>query len=122
MKSTNGSIRSYSIGFILSLILTLGSYFTVISYMNSWIESFPVELIIALVMCFAVAQLFVQLIFFLHLGFEKGTKWNLLFFVLTVGIILIIVLGTIWIMYHLNYNMMPHQMEEYLLWKEGIHR
>jgi cytochrome o ubiquinol oxidase operon protein cyoD len=94
----------------------------VVTQMGSRDRFLSLEIIIALVLSFAVMQLFVQLIFFLHLGFEKGPKWNLVFFVSTVGIILIIVLGTLWIMYHLNYNMMPKQMEEYLLWKEGIHR
>ncbi|TXI34622.1 MAG: cytochrome o ubiquinol oxidase subunit IV [Niabella sp.] len=116
MKNTHGSVRSYLIGFGISLVLTIGSYLLVV---GGW--QMPLEILIALVLCFAVMQLFVQLIFFLHLGFEKGPKWNLAFFISTVGIILLIVLGSLWIMYHLNYNMMPKQMNEYLIWKEGIH-
>lgn len=122
MKNTHGSVRSYLFGFAISLALTLGSYYAVVAHINSGRSLFSQELLILLVLCFAVMQLFVQLIFFLHLGFEKGPKWNLAFFISTVGIILIIVLGSIWIMYHLNYNMMPKQMEDYIIWKEGIHK
>lgn len=116
MKKTQGSVRSYLIGFGASLVLTIASYLLVV---GGW--QMPIEILIALVICFAVMQLFVQLIFFLHLGFEKGPRWNLAFFISTVAIILLIVLGSLWIMYHLNYNMMPRQMNEYIIWKEGIH-
>ncbi len=117
MKKTQGSVKSYLIGFGTSLVLTAASYLLVV---GGW--EISIEILIALVMCLAVMQLFVQLIFFLHLGFERGPKWNLAFFISTVGIILLIVLGSLWIMYHLNYNMMPKQMNEYIMWKEGIHQ
>ncbi len=116
MRNIHGSIRSYLIGFAISLALTLGSYLSVVGGLL-----IPQNILIALVLSLAVMQLFVQLVFFLHLGLERGPKWNLIFFASTVGIILLIVLGSLWIMYHLNYNMMPKQMNEYIIWKEGIH-
>lgn len=118
MTNKVGSVRSYVFGFVFSIGLTLLSFGAYSFYQNSQAISF--EIIIALLLSLAILQLFIQLIFFLHLGHEKGPRWNLVFLISTVSIFVMVVVGSLWIMYHLNYNMMPHQMEEYLIWKEGI--
>ena len=115
-KNHFGSINSYILGFVLSLLTTLGSYFLVTS--NILENSFLITAVLTL----AVAQLIVQLFFFLHLGQEKKPHWQLMFFIATVGIILLVVVGSIWIMHHLNYNMMPTQMDQFLLKDEGMQK
>lgn len=120
-KFIHGSIASYFNGFLISLFLTIVAYIATVLHINSGHGVIPHDIIIALVLCLAVLQLFVQLILFLHLGSEKGSQWNLVFFISTASIIILVVLGSLWIMYHLNYNMMPRQMEEYLIWNEGMH-
>lgn len=55
---------------------------------------------------FAVAQLFTQVIFFLHLPAKEKPYWNILVFVYTLLIVAFLVIGSMWIMYHLNMNMM----------------
>jgi len=121
MEHAHGSIKSYITGFVISLILTGISYMAVMNFMSP--ESvFSLEIVIALVMSLAVLQMFVQLIYFLHLGSKNSPKWNLLFFISTVLVVLIVVVGSLWIMYHLNYNMMPQEMEMKILEKERIHR
>ena len=114
-----GTLRSYIIGFVLSLIFTLGAYGSVVSF-QSGSTIFTQELVVAIVLCFALLQLLVQLIFFLHLGKESNPKWNLGIFISTIAIVLIVVIGSIWIMTHLNYNMMPEHMEEFLIHDEGF--
>jgi cytochrome o ubiquinol oxidase operon protein cyoD len=52
-------------------------------------------------------QAAVQFIFFLDLWREEGSRWNLGIFIATVLTILTVILFSIWIMYHLNSNMMP---------------
>jgi len=104
------SIVPYVTGFILSIILTLLAYWIVAG--GAYEKRFIVAVIIAL----AILQLFVQLYFFLHLGEEMRPRWRLLtlgFGALVVGII---VLGSLWIMDNLNYNMMhsPEKMETYM--------
>lgn len=118
---SHGSITAYTIGFVLSLICTLIAYGVVEIHRNSGRGLLSHELIIPLLLSLAVLQLFVQLIFFLHLKINKKDPWSLIFLASTVSIILVVVLASLWIMYHLNYNMMPQQMEEYLLWREGMH-
>jgi cytochrome o ubiquinol oxidase operon protein cyoD len=115
-KSTQhfGSIASYVAGLVLSLITTLCSYLVVTSHL---VEG---NALLVSVLIFAFTQLIVQLLFFLHLAQESRPRWNLVFFVATVGMMLIVVLGSIWIMDHLNHNMMPTQMDQYLIRDEGM--
>ena len=62
----------------------------------------------------AVVQLVVQLVFFLHLGRERQPRWNLLAFAFMAIVLLILVLGSLWIMNNLNYHMTQTDMLHYL--------
>jgi len=104
----------YIIGFLLSIILTVSAYVTVVDNLLSGFT-----LVVGIIVL-AIIQLVVQLVFFLHLAQEKRPRWNLSFFIATVGTILIIVIGSIWIMTHLNYNMTPKQMRQYVQSQDGI--
>lgn len=99
-SNSHGTYKSYILGFILSIALTLLSYFAATS------GSFTVAITYGLITLLAVAQLFVQLIFFLHLNSSEGGKWNLASFVFTVLIVAILVIGSLWVMHNMNYNMM----------------
>lgn len=93
-------LRMRTIGFIASLVLTLAAYFIILRP-----ELFPYNNLAILTL--ACLQGGVQYLFFLSLGKEKGIPWNLIVFLSTLGIIFIIVFFSIWIMHHLDYNMMP---------------
>ena len=99
----HGSYKSYIIGFILSIILTVIPYKIVV---DGLLDS-DLQTIIAITI-FALGQFLVQVIFFLHLGDEAKPRWNLLAFIFTIIVIAILVAGSLWIMYNLNYNMMDH--------------
>lgn len=93
----SGSIRSYSIGFGLSLVLTLAAYLLASRHASGgW------ALVITLA-ALAVTQLTVQLIFFLHLGRESKPRWNLTVFAFALMVVVILVFGSLWIMKNLNY-------------------
>jgi cytochrome o ubiquinol oxidase subunit IV len=106
------TIKPYIIGFVLSLVLTFGAYFVV-----DLRQQLPIttELVITSILVLAVLQLLVQLFFFLHMGQEKKPRWNMVVFLSFIGLILLIVISSIWIMYHLNYNMVPQDMEKKIL-------
>lgn len=107
--------KSYVVGFILSVVITLMAYFFVTNHL--W----PKEALIYIVMGLAIVQLIVQLVFFLHLG--RGGGWKLATFFLAVLVVLIVVVGSLWIMNNLDYNMMhmnPEQMNQYMQQNEGI--
>lgn len=104
-----GSVKSYSIGFGLAIIFTLAAYLTVVS---GWFSQVGAITIIAVL---AALQLVVQLVFFLHLG-RDGVKWKAAAFYMMFIILVLIVGGSLWIMYNLDYNMMSSEaMQEYML-------
>lgn len=98
--ASHGSLKTYLIGFILSIILTVIPFALVMKGTSS--ASMTVSIVIA---C-AVIQILVHLICFLHMNTSSAERWNLVAFVFTVVIIGIVVVGSLWIMYNLNINMM----------------
>jgi cytochrome o ubiquinol oxidase operon protein cyoD len=107
--------RSYVTGFVLSVLITLMAYFFVVNHL--W----PKEALTYIIMGLAVVQLGVQLVFFLHLG--RGGVWKLVTFAFALLVVLIVVIGSLWIMHNLDYNMMhmnPEQMQQYMKEHEGI--
>jgi cytochrome o ubiquinol oxidase operon protein cyoD len=101
-EAGHSTLKSYIIGFILSIALTLIPYAIVVHHMLTG------DALVIAVILLAVAQLFVQLVFFLHLSAAPEQRWNLLTFAFTVLILAILVIGSLWIMWNLNYNMMDH--------------
>ena len=115
VRRTKSKYTSYVIGFVLSIITTLLAYVFVVN------ELWPKELLVYIILAIAVVQLVVQMVFFLHIG--RGSRWKAITFYFTLLIILIVVVGTIWIMNNLDYNMMrmtPDQMKEYMHKNQGI--
>ena len=97
--SSYGTIKSYIIGFILSIVITVMA-FLLVSF-----KPFPTEIIYIVIATLAILQLYVQLVFFLHLNTRSEGRWNLLVFLFSLIVVLIIIFGSIWIMINLNYNM-----------------
>lgn len=112
---THSPYTAYVVGFVLSVITTFVAYFLVVS------NALPTQLLIYTVLAIAVVQLIVQVVFFLHIG--RGSKWKLATFFFTIFIVVLVVVGSIWIMDNLNYNMMkmtPDQQRQYMSEHEGI--
>lgn len=113
---------AYITGFILSIIITLTAYLLVMQHVTSHHLEIAHKILISIIVITALLQLLTQSVFFLHLGQEKKPHWNLMIFIFTVLIIIIIVGGSLWIMQHLNYNMNPSDMDKYLIHDEGIRK
>ncbi|MFM4962188.1 cytochrome o ubiquinol oxidase subunit IV [Aeromonas bivalvium] len=99
--ASHGSAKSYLIGFVLSVILTAIPFWLVMEGTASH------GVILGAVVASAVVQIFVHLVYFLHMNTSSEERWNLTALVFTVLIIAIVVGGSLWIMYNLNINMMP---------------
>jgi len=110
----HGTLLSYIWGFASSIVLTLVAYVLTEIHVNSIHEAIPHEILIPVILTLAVIQLAVQLIFFLHLGAEKGSRSQLAIFIATIIIVLLIVVSSIWIMSNLNANMTPDQINLYM--------
>lgn len=113
---TEGSLKLPAYGLVFSLALTLGAYAAVTGH---WLSG---RTLAAAILGLALAQLIVQMTCFLDLGFGAGSRWRLLTFAATVGLVAVIVIGSIWIMAHLNYSMMasPDAMREYIESQQGF--
>ena len=98
--NAHGSLKSYIVGFALSLILTLLSFGCVMS------GAVPQHLVVPGLVVFCVAQLLVQLVFFLHMSAAPGQRDNLSIGVFTLLIIAIAVVGSLWVMHNMNLYMM----------------
>jgi cytochrome o ubiquinol oxidase operon protein cyoD len=93
------TLRGYLIGFISSAALTLFA-FALVHW--SLLRDFHLYGALAVL---ALAQVVVQALCFLRLNASAEGRWNLLPFLFTLMIIVILAGGSLWIMYNLNYNM-----------------
>jgi cytochrome o ubiquinol oxidase subunit IV len=100
-QGAHGSLRGYIIGYVSAIALTIAA-FTVAP--STGMAPFSIEAALAVL---AIAQMLVHLIFFLHINTAPSQKTNILAFTATMLIIAIVVIGSIWIMGHLNRNMVP---------------
>ncbi|WP_256759227.1 cytochrome o ubiquinol oxidase subunit IV [Cohnella sp. WQ 127256] len=88
----HGSLKSYVIGFILSLVLTA---IPLIIVLNDMLEGTAATVVL---LGFAILQFVVQLVYFMHLKEEGKPRYNLMVLILGLIIVLTIVAGSIWIM------------------------
>jgi cytochrome o ubiquinol oxidase subunit IV len=93
-------LQSYVTGALLALALTLAPFAMVMSGASG-------ASAVAAIFGFAVIQMVVHLVFFLHLGRSPDQRWNRAALIFTVLIVGILVGGSYWVMYHLDHNMMP---------------
>ena len=108
--SRHGSTAALVVGFVLCLLFTAAAYLTVISPGFDRGES------LIMLVTFGVAQLLTQLFFFLHIGTRSQPRTNLIAFVFTLFILVLLVGGSLWIMQNLKHNMAPSSaMEAYML-------
>jgi cytochrome o ubiquinol oxidase operon protein cyoD len=98
------------IGFILSSILTLVSFGVVMT------DLVPHSMRLSCIVGLAVVQLWVQLVYFLHMGSAPDQRHNTAIFTCTALLIVIVVAGSLWVMHNANVNMMPMPMAAEHAW------
>jgi cytochrome o ubiquinol oxidase operon protein cyoD len=125
---TIGSVKTYAAGFVMSIALTLLSFGVVQIHIDAGHETFSHRSLAIVIFVFAITQLAVQLVFFLHLGREKKPYGQSLIFMFTAFIITLLVVGSLWIMANLDYShggahSLPSQeTDTQIIHDEGIHR
>jgi cytochrome o ubiquinol oxidase operon protein cyoD len=99
-EGAHGGAGSYLIGFVLAVGLTVVPFYAV---MNGLVAGAgAVKLIIGT----AVVQILVHLRFFLHID-GKTDRWTLQALFFTLFVLGVVIGGSLWVMYHMNHNMMP---------------
>ena len=101
--AAHGSRKSYIIGFLLAIALTVVPFGLVMTH-----AALGTPLIIAV---FALAQIGVHIVYFLHVNRSAEQRWNLMALVFTAIVVCIILGGSIWIMHNLYINMMAGMMQ-----------
>ncbi|NLI28374.1 MAG: cytochrome o ubiquinol oxidase subunit IV [Acetobacter sp.] len=94
------SYKSYAIGFVLAVILTVAAFMIVSGH------SFSPSGTILAISVLAIIQVIVHLHYFLHMSFAAGQKWNNGVFMFTVLFLFIMVVGTLFIMDNTAMHMM----------------
>lgn len=95
------SLQAYMIGFTLSVILTAAAFGLVMAGVM------PASTAIPITFALGAVQMAVHVVCFLHLTPGSAKSWNGVAFLFTVVVVAILVGGSLWVMYNLNYNMMP---------------
>lgn len=95
------SLRDYTIGFILSVILTAIPFGLVMS------GALPPQVTAVTIVGFAVVQIIVHMVNFLHMSPRAEGGWTMTSLVFTIIVVVIMLAGSLWVMSHLHTNMMP---------------
>jgi cytochrome o ubiquinol oxidase operon protein cyoD len=102
----HATTKDYVIGFVLSVILTAIPFWLVMTHAIA--DNHTTALIIT---AFAAVQIVVHMVYFLHMSGKIEGGWNLMAMLFTILLLVIVLSGTLWVMFHLNANMMPVKMD-----------
>lgn len=107
--AAHSTFGGYMTGFVLSIILTAIPFWLVMA------KVFDKPSTTAFVVLgFAAVQIVVHMVYFLHMNTKSEGGWTLLALIFTIMVVVIMLAGSLWVMYHLNHNMMPvstHEMK-----------
>jgi cytochrome o ubiquinol oxidase operon protein cyoD len=98
----HATLKGYVVGFVLSVILTAIPFWLVMG--NVFEQPSTTVLVI---LAFAAVQMIVHMVYFLHMNSKAEHGWSMLALIFTVVLLVITLSGSLWVMYHLNHNMMP---------------
>ncbi|NIJ35850.1 cytochrome o ubiquinol oxidase operon protein cyoD [Sphingopyxis panaciterrae] len=101
IEMPHASMRDYAIGFILSVILTAIPFWLVME------RPFSAGATAAIIMGFAAVQIVVHMVYFLHMTPKAEGGWSMTSLIFTIIVVVIMLAGSLWVMHHLNTNMMP---------------
>ena len=98
----HSTFSGYMAGFVLSIILTAIPFWLVMTKVIA-----DRQTAVLVLGGFAVVQILVHMVYFLHMNGKVEGGWTLLSTIFTVVFVAIAITGTLWVMFHMNANMMP---------------
>ena len=98
----HSSLREYLIGFGLSVVLTAIPFWLVMAKVITDRSTG-----IMVLGAFALVQMLVHMVYFLHMNGRLQGGWTMLSTIFTVIFLGIAIVGTLWVMYNMNAHMMP---------------
>jgi cytochrome o ubiquinol oxidase operon protein cyoD len=106
----HGSFKGYMTGFLLSVVLTAIPFWLVMAKVFQ-----DKQVTVVIILAFALVQILVHMVYFLHMNTSSEGGWNMLALIFTLVLVVIALSGSLWVTYHLNANMMPmspHDMRD----------
>ena len=103
----HGTLQSYLTGFGLSVVLTAIPFWLVMANVFDDVRATGIA-----VLAVGIVQIFVHMIYFLHMNTKSEGGWSMLALVFTLVLVVITLSGSLWIMYHLTHNMMPPSTQD----------
>ena len=97
----HGTLQGYLVGYLVAALLTIASF------VAAETTALTPSSVTAAITVLAIAQMLVHLIYFLHISTSPNQSTNIVSFAVTLLIVSMIVVGSLWIMSHLQSNMMP---------------
>lgn len=101
------SLKGYVTGFVLSVLLTAIPFWLVMGKVIGKSSTTGIVLL-----GFAAVQVVVHMVYFLHMNTKSEGGWTMLALIFTAVLVFIMLSGSLWVMYHLNHNMMPGMMSD----------
>jgi len=102
-------------------VLTASAFALVWAYKASDGLFFSKAVLLGFLTFLAIGQIFVQVLYFLHMSTQRAMRLNVYAGAFTIFVVLCLVIGSIWIMQNLDYNMMPGHTSEHMQTEENIH-
>jgi len=105
--ASHSTLRGYLTGFTLSVLLTAVPFWLVMhkAIANPGVLAF-------VILAFAAVQIVVHMVYFLHMNAQSEGGWTMLALIFTLVLVIIALSGSLWVMYHLNENMMPASAQQ----------
>ena len=103
---SHSTFKGYMTGFVLAVILTAIPFWLVMG--KAFASTNTTSLII---LGFAAVQIVVHMIYILHMDTKVQGGWSMLALIFTLVLVAIALAGSLWVMHHLNANMMPMNPE-----------
>ena len=101
-NATHGSFKSYMVGFGLSVILTVIPFWLVLGdVMENPLWA------VAIIFVMGAIQMIVHIHYFLHVNIKVEQGWQAMSLGLTILLLVIVLAGSIWVMFNLEEKMMP---------------
>jgi len=95
------TVGGYVTGFVLAVVLTAIPFWLVMNHVFAS-TGFTIFVILGL----AMVQIYVHMVFFLHMTSKAEGGWTWMSLIFTLVLLVIVLSGSLWIMYHLNENTM----------------
>ena len=99
LRERHTASHDYVMGFVLSVVLTGVPFWLVMT------DTLEAQVTAFVIVALAAVQMIVHVVYFLHVRLESEKGWTLISLVFTLIFLVIVLAGSLWVMYHLDGNM-----------------